>query len=256
MLVKRLLFFLISFTLCFTSIDTYAQHFDNEDEQNFWSRTTFRLTTNYFIQNKPLYNSNRSDDRIELLGDIFYDNPVFGIEGDYYLSDKFALSTGLTLSRSTAETDFSLSYIIPPPPGTLSNFNHNYSFFSTGFEPKAKFLLGPEKIKLFWSAGPIFSLGFLSIDVDASPFDDPENFRGFTADSHTSPGIGFNATTGIQYFTHRNFGFSLDLGYRYLTYKQFELDVFADRSTENQTYSYNLSTFQMNVGVIFRINTR
>jgi len=254
--VKLLPVFLIPFTLCIASVDTYSQHFSNEDDGGFWSKTTFRITTNYFTQDKPLYNSNRSDDRVELLSDIFYDSPVFGIEGDYFLTEKFAVSTGLSFSRSAADADFGLVYVIPPPPGTLSNFNHDYTFFSTGLEPKAKFLLGPKNVKLFWSAGPIFSLGLLSVDVDASPFDDRENFRDFTADSHPSAGIGFNATTGIQYFTKQNFGFSFDLGYRYLTYKQFELDVFGDRNTENQTFSYNLSSFQMNMGVIFRIKTR
>lgn len=214
---------------------------------DFFSRTHFTINT-YFLDQKtgPLDNELRD----EFQNKLFYSNPYFGVELEYQLFQQISAGIGLNFSRSQVYRNESITYIVAPPPGTISNFYSTYNFNNLLIEPKIAAKTSFYGAEFYWSAGPVFSIAVLNSNTDWATYDEPEIIVESNQSRSSYFNTGVQGATGFNYFFKKNLGLNLEIGYKY--FPENKITHFSKHLDSTITYPHQINSFYQSLGIIFR----
>lgn len=216
-------------------------------QDNFSSRTSFAVNVEFFSQDSgPAAVDYLSDEQ----NDLFYQNPFFGVQMNYTLTDHLSLLARLAYTTSQASRNYDILFVTSPPPDVVTNFRSNYHFHNISLEPEAQLFFKVQEMRFFWSAGPVFSTAFLTTDLDGATHSNPSQFSDYKHARSTSFGLGARAATGVQYFLSPHIGFGAELGYKYLRHNS--LHTVNESSGNNLPLHYELNTHILKFGIVFK----
>lgn len=228
-------------------VSAYAQQVQNHSGNS-------RLSFEFIVSSPSRFNlKTESGIKHGTVGNsLFSGNFFYGIEANYFFRKHLSFSPAVYFSHAKTTDSHSISFIVAPPPGTITNFKDHYNFFTVSLEPKLTFSLPYQRLSFFWTFGPIFSYGSLSVQTDGST---DRNFRNFThLSSSSSNAFGFGAyiSTGIRFAITNHIGLSGELGYQYIYYPGFHLKR-TYLSNRTISYRYVLNSLTPRIGISYNL---
>lgn len=185
---------------------------------------------------------------------LFFQNPVFGINLDWYGWANVALNSRISYYSGSASHFEERTGIVIGIPGL---YEDNYDFRLLLLEPGLKLSLPFKNFEVFWTGGPTFGFGSVKLEVQVTPVR-YENGEAIPRHDDTHKmnqeenrrNIGFNFSTGFSLPISSSFRFQGEIGYRNLGLEEFEIQAGQIRFNR---LNYQLDSFTPTLGITYII---
>lgn len=225
---------------------------ENPSTEDLESSLRVTVSTQLLMQRSPQIETNTSGFSNE--EELFYQNPAFGINLDWYKWSFVALSSRITYYSGSASHFEDRSSAIIGFPGL---YNDNYDFRLFLIEPGLKISIPFKKVEVFWSGGSTFGFGSVKVETQTTPVR-YENGEPIPRHEDTNTinneenrrGIGFYFSTGISFPLSSSIRLQGEIGYRKLNLGEFEVNTGPFRLSE---LNYQLDSFTPSLGITYMI---
>jgi len=225
-----------------------------EENNSTGLESSFRLTisTQLLMQRSSENQSNTSG--FSNQEELFYQNPIAGINLDWYKWPFVALSPRISYYSGSASHSEDRSGAMIGFPGL---YEDNYGFSLFLMEPGLRISIPFKNVEAFWSGGSTFGFGSVKVETQVTPvrYENGEAIPRYeetnTINNEGSRrGIGFYFSTGVSLPLSSSFRLQGEIGYRRLNLGEFEFQAGSFRFSE---LNYQLNSFSPSLGVTYII---
>lgn len=248
----RLKQYFLAFIIACIPIFGMAQ--DNTENRAENLKSSFRVTVStQLLMQRSLENPPNSP-VFEGQDELFYQNPVFGINLDWYGWANVALHSRISYYSGSASHFEDRTGIVIGMPGL---YEDNYHFNLLLLEPGVKVTLPFNNFEVFWNGGPTFGFGSVNLEVQITPVQyengesEPRHEDTYKINQEKDRrDIGFYFSTGISLPISSSFRLQGEIGYRNLNLEEIEVSAGYFRFS---TLNYQLDSFTPTLGITYII---